>query len=282
MAKKSPYVIKVYTGETGDLIGEVWYRGEFVKKEEFVSYYKPFIDGVEYSGTEAVKKSLEFSVKSSGFFENGKLYPPFKPDEAAPVVPEFEAKQKKLFNQTGELGDKIPGLNKDKVIEELTKKEPSIKKSIEQIQQGANEDVELGMSEEEATQKAKDEIKKMIDEYKKNIEDFVNTRIIEINQQYTVFKKSVESIPPDVAGAITNIALPPTISAPPAAPNPAYAIILTKQIKNSLTITLSAAIAAFAIVLKLCTELKFKLPEPILAVFDQLKNFGKLLKSIPV
>ena len=282
MAEKSPYVVKVYAGQYGDWIGEVWYNGEFVKKQEFVSYYKPFIEGKEYSGAEGVEKSFDFDIKVSGFFENGKAYPPFKPEEPAPEIPEAEAKQKELFNKTGELGDKIPGLDKNKIIEELAKKEPTIKQSVEKIQQSANEDVELGMSEEEATKKAKGEIKKMIEGYKKNIEDFVNNRIIEINQQYTVFKKSVESIPPDVAGAITNIVLPPTISAPPAAPNPAYAITLTKQIKNSLSITLSAAIAAFAIVLKLCTELKFKLPAPILAVFDQLKNFGTLLKSIPV
>ena len=161
MAEKSPYEIKVYAGQYGDWIGEVWYKGEFVKKQEFVSYYKPFIDGVQYSGAEGVKKSFEFDIKVSGFFENGKMYPPFKPEEPAPEVPEFEAKQKEIFNQTGELGDKIPGLDKDKIIEELAKKEPTIKKSVEKIQQSANEDVELGMSEEEAAKKAEEEIKKM-------------------------------------------------------------------------------------------------------------------------
>ena len=282
MAEKSPYEIKVYPDQYGDWTGEVWYNGEFVKKQEFVSYYKPFIDGVEYSGAEGVEKSFDFNIKVSGFFENGKVYPPFTPEEPAPEISEEEEKQKEMFNQTGELGDKIPGLDKDKVIEELAKNEPTIKQSIGKIEQGANEDVELGMSEEEATKKAKGEIKKMINGYKKNIEDFVNTRIIEINQQYTVFKKSVESIPDDVKGVIANLTQPATVTAPPGAPNPLYAVNLAKSTKNAISITLSAAIAAFAVVLKLCTELKFKLPDSILSIFDKISGFSKLLNSIPV
>lgn len=282
MAEKSPYIIKVYASEDGGWTGEISYKGEFVKRELFSSDYKSTIEGKEYSGKKAVELTLESETSSFGFFERGKLYPPFTKEEKPEETSDFEKKQKELFNKTGDLGDKIPGLDKDTIIEELAKKEPTIKASIEKIQQAANEDVELGMSEEEATEKAKEEIKKMIDGYKKNIEDFVNTRIIEINQQYTVFKKSVESIPDDVKGVITNIALPATVTAPPGAPNPVYALNLAKSTKNSIAITLSAAIAAFAVVLKLCTELKFKLPDSILSIFDKISGFSKLLESIPV
>ncbi len=282
MAGKSPYIIKVYASEGGGWTGEISYKGEFVKQELFSSDYKSTINNKEYSGKKAVELTLESESINFGFFEKGKLYPPFSGEETPDKIPEFEAKQKELFNKTGDLGDKIPGLVKDKIIEELVNKEPTIKTSIEKIQQAANEDVELGMSEEEATEKAKVEIKKMIDGYKKNIEDFVNTRIIEINQQYTVFKKSVESIPEDIKGVITNIALPATVTAPPGAPNPVYALNLAKSTKNAIAITLSAAIAAFAVVLKLCTELKFKLPDSILSIFDKISGFSKLLESIPV
>ena len=282
MAKNSPYKITVSLSNEKLWNSEVWYNGVIIKTEKFQRDFKLVTGETEYSGKKAVVKGYEETIKNYGFFEGGKFYPPFTEEAAAEEAPDFEKAQMELFNQTGEIGDKIPGLDKDKIIEELAKKEPTIKSIVVKIQESAGEDMELGMSEVESRDKAKKEIKKIIDEYKKNIKAFVDTRVTEINQQYSIFKKSIESIPSDVKGAIANIALPPAITAPPGAPNPVYALNLAKSTKNALLITLSSAILAFGIILKLCTELKIKLPDSIISLFDKISTFTKLLESIPV
>lgn len=211
--------------------------------------------------------------------------------------------QTDILNKLGNLGESIPGLSPDPIIENLAKKSEEIKKITESIdseveeeserikraskkpktpeeEQAAEEERKKKL--EESRKKAEEQKKKIIETFKKNIKEIVNDKITEIKQNYKVFKDSVESIPPDVTALISNIALPPAITAPPGAPNPIYAINLAKQGKNTLGRTLNSAIVAFTIVLKAATVIKFEIPKFILDLFEKISIVNSIISKIPL
>ena len=208
--------------------------------------------------------------------------------------------QTELLNKMGNLGESIPGLDVDPIVENLVKESEELKTITESIDVEEEEEVErakrsedkkktaeerkadLKKKREEAKKKGEDQKKKIIETYKKSIKETVKEKITVIKQSYKVFKDSVESIPSDVTGLITNIALPPAITAPPGAPNPIYALNLTKQVKNSLGRTLNNAIVAFTEVLKAANAIKFQIPQFILDLFDKINIVNGLISSIPV
>jgi outer membrane biosynthesis protein TonB len=211
--------------------------------------------------------------------------------------------QKDLLDKLGNLGESIPGLSVDPIVENLAKKSEELKTVTQSIDSEEEEEKERAKrsekkgktpeereaqkaerqkKQEEARKKAETQKKKIIETYKNNIKETVKEKITEIKQSYKVFKDSIESIPPDVTALIANIALPPAITVPPGAPNPIYAINLTKQGKNTLGRTLNSAIVAFTEMLKAANAIKFEIPKPILDLFDKISTVNGIISSIPI
>lgn len=211
--------------------------------------------------------------------------------------------QIQLLSKLGNLGQSIPGLNIDPIIENLAKKSEELKtvtESIDAEEEEENErarrsekkkktpeekeaaEAERKKKREEAKKKAEEQKKKIIDTYKKNIRKTVQEEIDIIKQNYKVFKDAIESIPPDITALITNIALPPSITVPPGVFNPVYAYNLAKQGKNTLGRTLNSSIVAFSQVLKAANAIKFQLPKSILDLFDKIALINSLLSGIPI
>jgi hypothetical protein len=211
--------------------------------------------------------------------------------------------QKDLLDKLGNLGEPIPGLDIDPIIENLAKKSEELKtvtESIDSEEEEENErarrsekkkktpeekktaEEERKKKREEAKKKAEAQKKKIIEDYKKNIRKTVQEEIDIIKYNYKIFTDAIESIPPDVSALITNIALPPAITVPPGAPNPLYAINLAKQGKNTLGRTLSSSIVAFSQVLKASNAIKFELPKSILDLFDKIAFVNSIISSIPL
>lgn len=283
--RSNPYKIKAR--RSGDsIVGDVFYNKELIISQEYDSDYSATVDGKDYSGVKAVTQDLTFISKTYGFEVGGRSYLPFvskEEEESGPEEEDFIEKQKKLFLESGKIGISIPGLDRDEILEKLASLDPQIKKIIDTIQAGIEKRVKRGdITEEEAEEIVAEEVEKTIEAFKKNSETIVEEKIAEINQNWTVFKESIESIPSDVKAAITNLTLPPTVSVPPAAPNPVWAINLIKQTKNSLVRTLSVAVAAFALVLKNANQIKFEIPDFILDTFDKIKVAFTVINTIPV
>ena len=209
--------------------------------------------------------------------------------------------QIELLSKLGSLGESIPGLKVEPIVENLVKKSEEIKTATESIDEEEEEENEretrserrkerkaererkkAGKKKEEFKKKAEEQIKKIVGNYKSQMNVIVSENIIGITQSYKVFKDSIESIPPDVNALIANILLPPAITAPPGAPNPLYAFNLTIQGKNTLSRTLNSAIVAFTEVLKLSTAIKFEIPKPILDLFDKISVVNNLINKIPL
>ena len=226
--------------------------------------------------------------------------------------------QIELLSKLGSLGESIPGLKVEPIVENLVKKSEEIKTATESIDAEEEEEneretrserrkerkaererkkagkkekteeekeaqkAEREKKKEEFKKKAEEQIKKIVGNYKSQMNVIVSENIIGITQSYKVFKDSIESIPPDVNALIANILLPPAITAPPGAPNPLYAFNLTIQGKNTLSRTLNSAIVAFTEVLKLSTAIKFEIPKSILDLFDKISVVNNLLNTIPL
>lgn len=226
--------------------------------------------------------------------------------------------QKDLLDKLGNLGEPIPGLDIDPIIENLAKKSEELKTVTESIDSEEEEENEretrsekrkerkaekerkkAGKKEKtegekkaaeeerkkkrkEAKEKADARKKKIIEDYKKNIRKTVQEEIDIIKYNYKIFTDAIESIPPDVSALITNILLPPAITVPPGLANPIYAINLAKQGKNTLGRTLSSSIVAFSQVLKASNAIKFELPKSILDLFDKIAFINNLISGIPL
>jgi flagellar biosynthesis GTPase FlhF len=226
--------------------------------------------------------------------------------------------QIELLSKLGSLGESIPGLDVEPIVENLVKKSEEIKTATESIEEEEEEEneretrserrkerkaererkkagrkekteeekeaqkAEREKKKEEFKKKAEEQIKKIVGNYKSQMNVIVSENIIGITQSYKVFKDSIESIPPDVNALIANILLPPAITAPPGGPNPVYALNLTIQGKNTLSRTLNSAIVAFTQVLKLSTAIKFEIPKSILDLFDKISTVNNLINKIPL
>lgn len=191
-------------------------------------------------------------------------------------------RQKKLIDESGSLGLTIPGLSIDPIVNNMVSKSEELKIYKQSIDEEIKDNTDRGMSRSEAEKEAQEKFKQIAETYKKNIREVVKDEIITIKQQYKVFKEGLESIPEDVKAAIANIALPPSISAPPGAPNPIYALNLAKTTKNSIAGTLSIIIVAFTVILRAANKILFTLPESIISLFEKIKIAAGIINSIPV
>lgn len=191
-------------------------------------------------------------------------------------------RQKKLIDESGSLGLTIPGLSIDPIVNNMVSKSEELKIYKQSIDEEIKDNTDRGMSRSEAEKEAQEKFKQITETYKKNIREVVKDEIITIKQQYKVFKEGLESIPEDVKAAIANIALPPSISAPPGAPNPIYALNLAKTTKNSIAGTLSIIIVAFTVILRAANKILFTLPESIISLFEKIKIAAGIINSIPV
>ena len=207
--------------------------------------------------------------------------------------------QTELLDTMGDEGESMPGLDEGPIIDNLAKESDELKAANASIDDEAEEDAERAkrdekkeMTDEEKKaerKKKKAESKKKADEKKKKMKDsfkaaakvMVKEKMTIIKQNYKLFKDSVESIPPDVTALIANLALPPSISAPPSAPNPLYALNVALQAKHSLSIILNNAIIAFTEILKAANAIKYQIPAPILLLFNQILSAKDLISSIP-
>jgi DNA repair exonuclease SbcCD ATPase subunit len=191
-------------------------------------------------------------------------------------------KQKELVASSGALGLSIPGLSLEPIIKNIMEKSKELKSHKEMIEEEVKENKERGMDPNEAKKEGEKKLKELIEKYKKSLKEAVEEQITLIKQHYKNFKEGLESIPEDVKAIIANILLPPTISAPPAAPNPIYALNLAKTTKNSIAGTLSVIIISFTEILKAANKILFLLPEPILSLFEKIKTVSQLISSIPI
>jgi hypothetical protein len=191
-------------------------------------------------------------------------------------------RQKDLIEKSSDLGENIPGLNVDKIVENLAKNSTEIKNQVKIIEDEVDENIERGMDENEAKEEGKKKIKDTIKQYKDSIRDAVIEQIAIIKQQFKIFKEGLQRIPADVKAAIANIVLPPSISAPPGAPNPVYALNLVKTTKNALVATLAIMIVAFTAILIASNKITFVLPNSILSLFEKIKITSTTINTIPV
>jgi hypothetical protein len=102
-----------------------------------------------------------------------------------------------------------------------------------------------------------------------------------MKQEYKTAKEALDSIPTEVSATAALIAIPPAISAPPSAPNPAYTLGVAMQTKKSLLKTLNIVLSSLTVVIKLASKLKFELPSTVLILVETLAVVTKGLSLIP-
>jgi hypothetical protein len=188
-------------------------------------------------------------------------------------------KQKELIEELSNLGENIPGLDIDSIIENIAKESDEIKSQIQMIEDESLENIERGMDENQAKEEEKQKREEIIEKYKSGIREPVLEQITIIKQEFKVFRQGLSQIPADVTATIANIALPPSI---PGGPNPIYAINLASTTKRALIATLSVMIVAFTAMLIASNKIFFVLPNEILSLFEKISAFSTLLNTIPV
>lgn len=186
-----------------------------------------------------------------------------------------------LIDTLGNMGEKLPGLDLDKIIENIAKKAEAIKAQYEAIQEEVDELRNRDrITKEEAKKMVKDKIKAIIDEYKEKIRQMVNDAINEIQSAWKEIKTQIKQIPKDVKNAIKAIALPPAIG--PVGPNPLYAITIAAQTKSLLVAILNALATNLIKLLKAATMILFEVPSPVIVAGETIKTLATILNTIPV
>jgi hypothetical protein len=190
--------------------------------------------------------------------------------------------QQNLILELSNMGEGLPGLDPTPIIKNILDKSEEVKSYILMVEEEVQENIDRGMTKEEAEAEAKRQITEMIDKYKETLKNIVNEQIAIIKSQYKVIKDGLAAIPADVKTAIANILLPPSISAPPSAPNPVYALNLVAETKNALSGLLNVISAALVTLIKAATTIKFEVPGVILSLGQTIKTTDTLLSTIPV
>lgn len=191
------------------------------------------------------------------------------------------AEQIKLLGELDSLGKDIPGLNIDKIVNNLVEKADAIKAQVEVIEQVKEENMERGMTKEEAEAKIKEEKDKIIEEAKKQVEPMVKEEITKMKQEYTIAKDAIDSIPDEVKSIMAATVVPPAISTPPSAANPLYTLNLALQAKKNLLKTLNIVLAALTTVITIANKLMFALPTVVLDLVKGLATVTGTLEKIP-
>jgi hypothetical protein len=191
------------------------------------------------------------------------------------------ADQAAAVSKLGEMGLEIPKLNPEAVIENLVKKDENLGKYLEMIDAAKEEKIERGMSEEEAIQAAEDAKKEVVDKVKEDLKPMVEENIIKMKQEYKTAKEALDSIPVEAQATIALVAIPPAISAPPSAPNPAYTLGVALQTKKSLLKILNTIVSSLTTVMTIANKLKFELPEAIVKLVQTIGVVTNALSIIP-
>lgn len=189
--------------------------------------------------------------------------------------------QAAAITKLGSLGTDIPGLDADKVIENIIKKDENLGKVFAMLDAAKEEKIYRGMSKEEAETSIADDKKKMVEELKKSIKPSIEEDIIKMKQEYKTAKEALDSIPVEVQATIALVILPTAISVPPSAPNPAYTLGVALQTKKSLLKTLNIVLSSLTTLMTIANKLKFELPAPVLALVDTLSTVTNGLSLIP-
>lgn len=189
--------------------------------------------------------------------------------------------QAKAVTKLGSLGTDIPGLNADKVIENIIKKDENLGKYFTMIDKAKEEKIYRGMSKEDAEKAVADDKKKMIEDLKKSIKPSVEEDIIKMKQEYKTAKEALDSIPTEVQTTMALVAVPTAISVPPSSANPAYTLGIALQTKKNLLKTLNIVLSSLTTVMMLANKLKFELPAPVLKLVETLTVVTKGLSVIP-
>lgn len=187
--------------------------------------------------------------------------------------------QVKAVTKLGSLGTDIPGLNADKVIENLIKRDQNLGRYLKMIDEAKAQKIERGMSEEEADKESEEAKKKLLDELKKGLKPSVEEDIIKMKQEYKIAKEALDSIPTEVQATVVNAALPAAL--PPAVPNPAYTLGVALQTKKNLLKTLNIVLSSLTTVITLANKLKFELPPVVLTLVSTLTIVTTGLSLIP-
>lgn len=189
--------------------------------------------------------------------------------------------QVKAISELGKLGADIPGLSVDKVVENLAKKDESLENYIKLIEDEKQDNLERGMSKEEANRAAEEAKKEAIETLKGNIKPAVEEEVIMMKQEYKIAKEALDSIPTEASTAIATAAIPPAISAPPSTANPLYTLAMATQTKKSLLKTINIVITALTKVMMIANRLKFELPAAIVNLVKVLGTATAALSVIP-
>lgn len=191
-------------------------------------------------------------------------------------------KQKELIKQLGDLGNSLPGLDKDPIIKNIMDKSEGFKAYNQIVEDEYLDNIDRGMNEADAKKESDAKKEEINAKVKGNLDQSVNEQITIIKQQYKVFKDGLDRIPVDVTAIIANILLPPAIATSGSTPNPVYALNLAKTEKNKLSGLLGMIIIAFTEMLKAATGIYYEIPAFLLELFAQLAKVKTLIDSIPV
>lgn len=189
--------------------------------------------------------------------------------------------QTKAISELGKLGENIPGLSVDKVLDNLVQKNDALKSQFENLNKVKEENIERGMTEDEAAAKVDEAKKKAIEDAKKNLKPMVEEEIIKMKQEYKTAKEALDSIPTEVQTTMALTVVPTAISVPPSSANPAYTLGIALQTKKSLLKTLNIVLSSLTTVMMLANKLKFELPAPILKLVETLSIVTQGLSLIP-
>jgi len=185
-----------------------------------------------------------------------------------------------LLTKLGDMGEGIPGLSIDPIIENMVKQSEEIKSYYESIEEEVQENIDRGMEAEKAVEEAKKQKEEIIKKYKENIKSLVQEKIGEIKNQYKIFKDSLKSIPDDVKATIANLASPAVITVPPGVNNPVNIINEAKKAINFLTGTLNIAILAFSEIIKAANVILFQIPQPILDTVNTISTVNNIISTL--
>lgn len=189
--------------------------------------------------------------------------------------------QQELLKKLDSKGLPIPGLDPDKIIENLVKKDPNIGKYLKMIDTAKEEKIERGATKEEAEKSAEEAKKKVIEDIKKNLKPQIIEDITKIKQEYKTVKEAISSMVEDIAAFTVAKAQPSTITVPPGLPNPATVIIEILQKKKDLEKILNIATTSLTTIITIANKLKFELPEPVTSLVSLLSSVQSII-SLPI
>jgi len=189
--------------------------------------------------------------------------------------------QTKAITELGKLGENIPGLDVDKIVEKLAKTDESLNNYIKIIDEEKQDNVDRGMSKEEAEKSADESKKKTLETFKSSIKPSVEENVIKMKQEYKIAKEALDSIPTEASTALATAAIPPAISAPPSVANPLYTLAMATQTKKSLLKTITIVVSALTNVMMIANKLKFELPPTVVNLVKALGIATAALSFIP-